>query len=91
MFVEVQSYTVNNEFSQGDLDRSPLYDILINTDQIISLEEKTHISGKMGPYYRILRMVSGKSYQLTIESGAELEEILRKINTIKSKEFESNF
>lgn len=81
MFTKVQIYCVREKCCFADIRNSERPEILINTEQITSLEPTTDwgfCEGHEDYPYRVLNMKGGKSYLCVAESANELERALLK-------------
>lgn len=81
MFTKVQIYSDRVECCFDDIRKSKKPEILINTEQIISLDPTTDwgfCEGHEDYPFRVLNMTGGKSYLCVAESANELERTLLK-------------
>jgi len=81
MFTKVQIYSEKIECCFDDVRKSKKPEILINTEQIISLDQTTDwgfCEGHEKYPFRVLNMTGGKSYLCVAESANELERTLLK-------------
>lgn len=88
MFIKVQIYCNRENCCFDDIMKSQKPELLINTEEIVSLDPTTDwgfCAGHKDYPYRVLNMIGGKSYLCVKESANELERALLKQNGPQSE------